>query len=147
MIDPQALLAGPLPTCIATSGLHTRLGVWACARGLWKPEILVDRGAETRDGWEALMYHEALHVRERHALVGILCILLFAPAWLWWRREQEIRADAFALWGAGSAEFWAFLYLHPHPKGRFARWCYGGSREHRAERAARRARRYGWDGR
>jgi hypothetical protein len=145
MMNPQDLLAGPLPICIATSGLYRRTGVWACARGLLYPEILVDRAAETRDGWEALMFHEALHVRERHALIGLLILILFAPAWPWWRREQEVRADAFALWGAGREEFWAFLYLHPHPTGRFARWCYGRSREHRAERAERRARRYGWD--
>lgn len=173
MIDPRALLTHRQPPIVLSPGLHRHTGLYAQAEGLVRPFIRTDRLAEGRPGFEALMYHEALHVHERHALAGL--VLLFLPVvgvflWILWRREQEIRADAFALLAAstfaksreaekeepdpavvaaeraaaGLREFSAFVLLHEHPKSRFWKWCYGRTPAHRVERAVARSRRIRW---
>lgn len=179
MIDPRDLMRKRMPPIRAVSGLYNRTGLWAYAYGVFRPYMVADRRAEwATSGYEALMFHETLHVHERHALVGALILavgavlsavaltygdpLMFGVpgsvatlVWMAWRREQEIRADAFALWGVtertkegkptvrgrqkGIAELRAFALLHPHPKGWFWTWCYGKSVEHRVRRARRAA--------
>ena len=162
------------PRHAAVSNLHHAWGVYACAVGFLRPQVLVDRKAEVREGFNSLIWHESLHAVEHHALFGVFVLLVgmvgfsvavvlelwlsavlcpFAglAAWAFWRREQEVRADAVALYGAGVGglgeehPFWAverylekraaeglmdfraFLYLHPHPceesgLSRVARW-------------------------
>jgi hypothetical protein len=124
---------------------------------------MVDRMSEGLPGFEALVSHETLHVHERHALIGFVLFLLVLPLWPFWRREQEVRADAFALLSVewtkrketdtaptidsldrSLCEFRSFVLMHDHPTGRFWRWVYGWSVEHRVTRAIERARRYGW---
>ncbi len=163
-------------------GLHNRTGLWGQAVGVVWPRVVVDRLVETRAGFEALMFHEALHVHEHHALAGIVLLslgmagsavslvlehpegfgaflLAGVAAWFLWRREQEIRSDAFAMRGAsteadgkvtprsmrdGLREFRAFTLLHPHPRGWFWKWCYGRSPKHRVRRAKARMGRTRW---
>lgn len=178
MIRPLDLLLQRQPPVVVTPGLHRATGLWAQAEGVVRPFVRVDRLVEGRAGFEALMFHEALHVHERHALVGLvlLCLGLFAAtvafalgeylsfmvcpaagilAWILWRREQEVRADAFALVACattaadpakGLREFSAFVLLHEHPTARFWRWCYGRNPAHRVERAVARAGRMRWAG-
>ena len=161
MIDPLALLRYRNPPVVSSPGLYHHTGRWAHAEGILRPFVRVDRGAETLKGFDALMFHESLHVHEKHALIGVLLLLcpLVWPMWLWFVREREIRADAFALaavsmnrlgeWTPetgkhGMSEFKAFVWLHPHPTSRFWKWCYGRHPEHRVSRAVERARRLRW---
>lgn len=148
MIEPRDLLTWAQPPIYPKPGLHKRYGVYAMAYGVWSPRILVDRNYEGQPGWEAMMFHEGLHVHERHALCGLVLLLIPVVGWIaWflWRREQEIRADAFALKGSGPSETWAFIrQLHPHPTDWFGRWCYGRTAKDRWERTVARAWRYGW---
>lgn len=131
-----------MPRFVGRTGLHHPppygQGAWAQARGLLEPFILADRLAETREGFQALAFHETLHCVERHALASLLILLspivvafpialLVSPllawagigagvlAWAWWQREREIRADAFAWRGAGPQRFYAFLAMLEHP--------------------------------
>lgn len=147
MIDPQDLIRRQPPT-MHLPGLHKRYGVYGMARGVFHPVVVVDRTkVEGRPGFEALMFHEGLHAHERHALIGFAMLavpVLGWLAWLWWRREQEIRCDAFAFRGAGPSEFYSFCRMHPHPTERFGRWCYGQNADDRYARTLKRAGRYGW---
>lgn len=150
------------PSHGAVRGLHDRWGVYAASLNIWRPWVAVDRKAETMPGFEALIWHESTHAVEWHALLGAVVLLagavefavgvaleLWVPAllgpvvalvlWGLWRREQEIRSDAIALYGSGLgglpddhparqdpgavaffvrrglAEFRNFLRMHPHP--------------------------------
>lgn len=125
------------PPCVRRPGLHKHLGLWACAEGVTSPVVYVDSGAEAVAGFEALMFHEALHVIDRHAFWGCVFAAL-PPLWMWWRREVELRADVFAYEGAGDQEFYNFVHMHPHPTGWFWKWCYGKTRGHRIERTRKR---------
>lgn len=167
MIHPQKMIAEAPPPVVMTPGLHKRTGLWGLARGVVFPVVLFDRQAEGMPGAEALLFHEGLHVHEKHALAGgmlvgigialaavgvawevwplALASLLTPAVWAWWRREAEARADAFALRGAGSIDFRAFVAMHPHPIGRFWRWVYGRTAAQRIERAVMRAARNGWE--
>jgi len=187
MIEPHDLLRGRQPRTVSMPGLHAHTGLWAQAIGVLRPAVFVDRMIEGRPGFEALMFHEALHVHEHHALAGLVvlgfgflgaslslvaenlagflsCLALGAVAWASWRREQEIRCDAFALRGAcsefdpetkawrvtpesekkGLAEFRAFTLLHEHPTRWFWKFAYGGTPRRRIARALARARRIRW---
>lgn len=154
--------------CFAQAGLTRRYGAPAVCAGVLRPRVVVDRIAEGKPGFEALMFHEGTHAFEFHAFVGLLFIglafggvgvsiafglwwlLLLFPAglagWAWWRREQEIRADVIALWGAGGAEFRAFLLMHRDPPTAFSRWCYGRTLSHREARTHTRLHRMQRDG-
>lgn len=166
MIEPERLITDCQPPVIFQPGLLSRRGLYGAARGIVNPVVVVDRMGEGEPGFESLMFHEGLHVHERHALAGVLVLLggcaafalglgleawgllgtsLLTPAaFAWWRREQEVRADAFALRGAGARDFMAFVLMHPHPEGRWGRWCYGETPAKRFNRAVARAARYGW---
>lgn len=170
-------------------GLWKHRGVWAMAYGVWNPVLLLDRMAEQRAGFEAMMFHESLHVQEHHLLAantilglgalgtavafvrqepwGSLAFLLVTlVGWILWRREIELRSDAYSLRGVstvcwvingkaevaetaashekGMREFLAFTLLHEHPTGWFWRFCYGRSPVHRLQRALARMRRTKW---
>lgn len=143
MIDPNDMLRRQ-PPIQSLPGLYKNTGLYAVAHGILRPRVLVDRTGEHLPGFEALMFHEALHVHERHALVGFLFLLVPVVGWglwVWWRRAQEIRADLFALRAAGSRDFYAFVAMHPHPRGRFWRWCYGATAAARFNRTVARYKR------
>lgn len=167
MIHPRDLVFRDPPPIIMTPGLHKRTGLWGFARGVVLPVVHFDRMAEGQPGSESLLFHEGLHAYERHALAGLMLVglgllaagigvsyqlwglafgSLLAPlAYAWWRREAELRADAFALRGAGSRDFLCFVSMHPHPTGWFWRWCYGANPGRRYNRAVTRAARHGWE--
>ncbi len=160
MIHPLDMLETGLPVA-AARGLHRATGLWGRAFGVLRPFVELDRMAEGLPGFEALVFHEGLHVQERHALVGIVLLAIPVVGWiLWpfWRREQEIRADAFAFAACrvvasrdpirgqkvAEREFSAFCLMHPHPRDWFWRWCYGRNPSHRYERAKKRAGSIRW---
>jgi len=154
--------------CYAVANLrvygHSTVG--ACV-GILRPRVLVDRAMQLQPGFEALMYHEGTHAHERHRFAGLLLIgtgllsfalfvtfgilwlspvpVLSLAGWLWWCRRMETRADAVALYGAGSKEFFAFLQRVGTPKTRWGRWCYGASQQDRTMRASRECIRRGWN--
>jgi hypothetical protein len=185
VIDPKAMFERRLLPPFVFDPYLRQKGHWARAEGILEPVIRADRLATGRPGWNALLHHEALHCIERHPLVGILLLgfpmsaapfvaAVFGSAsgwgslalglalWAWWKREREIRADAFAWKGAGPQQFYSFVAMLPHPelspalpKGwrwlawarwlgvnaehAWYRWVYGRTLQARIERARRRA--------
>lgn len=194
MIDPSKAAGGlpvsVLPMFVFKRGFHARTGVMARADGILDPVVIADRLAVGRHGWNGLAFHEILHCLERHSFVGLLVLTIPTScawplaffsgslvagyllalwgvlAWVWWRREQEVRADAFAWRGAGAQDFYAFVLELPlAPEGRlpagwtwlarpraiasavsrlWCRWLYAKSLTHRINRASRRAERTKW---
>lgn len=67
-----------------------------------------------------------------------ISFLAFTIAWAvhipFFLRWCEVEADKYALARTDSKTFVAFLWLHPHPKGRWGRWLYGSSIEDRINR-------------
>lgn len=150
-------------TCVPSPGLHKATGVYALARGLLSPCVLVDPMVRTMPGEQALVAHEFFHVQDRHGIKYLVsCIVLFvavnasttmfvagAPligwlgycvtiAWLalhlLWLRWCEVESDRWALESTDPLTFVQFIHLHPHPKGKWARWLYGASWEARIRR-------------
>lgn len=143
---------------------HSTVG--ACV-GILRPRVLVDRAVQLQPGFDALMYHEGTHAHERHRFAALMILLpsVVCPAfgvalslpwlllpilpcwlvWAWWCRRMETRADAVALFGSGSKEFFAFLQMVGTPASRWGRWCYGKSRDDRLLRASRECSRRGWN--
>jgi len=137
----------------------------ACV-GILTPRIVIDREMEMSPGFEALCYHEGCHAFERHRFFSLLLLvpsliavsvsfgfsipwaLSFLPLspllWVWWAREQETRADAMALHGAGSKEYLALLYRIGRQRTRWGAWCYGRTLRARERRARERCNRNGW---
>ena len=164
MIRPERLFESP-PRTFVVAGLRARTGLYALCDGALSPAVYVDRRIEGQPGFEALIYHESLHAVERHALIGL--VLLTIPVvgwvgWIFWRRAQEVRADAFAFAAcarlspapteeariaAAKRELVALTLMHAHPTRAFWRWCYGRNPKDRLERALRRARRIRWPAR
>lgn len=153
--------------CFAVANLrvygHSTIG--ACV-GILRPRVLVDRAMQLKPGFDSLMYHEGTHAHERHRFGALLLVapgflalglgavvwpplmalaLVSLACWAWWCRRMETRADAVALFGAGHKDFFSFLMLVGTPLTRWGKWCYGESRRHRTERAAKECRRRGWD--
>ncbi len=138
----------------------------ACV-GILRPKIVIDREMEMTPGFEALCYHEGCHAYERHKffalllfvpsfaavafsfglnMPGMLCFLpCSALLWAWWAREQETRADAMALHGAGRKEYVALLYRIGRQRTRWGAWCYGRTLAARERRARERCDGNGWD--
>lgn len=165
MIEPLQLYRSALPV-FAIVNLHKDHGVYSRCVGVLTPRILIDRQAEASPAFNALVLHEGVHAVEVHAFVGLLLVaialvslaVVIALGWLpalltfalaggsyvWWRREQETRCDAVALYGAGICSFRSLLLMHGHPKTRFGRWCYGKTRAERFDRANKRCLHVGW---
>lgn len=149
--------------CVPSPGLHKATGTYALCYGTFAPVVLVDPLVRTKPGEQALVAHEYCHAIERHGLrynisrfavwlhasVGIFCcfafgwisgatVLGFGAMWAiaipFLLRDCEKRADEWALFHTTPAEFVSFMYLHPHPKGRWARWLYGKSIDDRIRR-------------
>lgn len=163
MIHPREIAQCP-PPIYAQGDLLKLHRVYGRCDGIITPRVYLDRKAETLPGFNALVYHEAVHAVEVHAFVGLMLLIvavttlavgitnglwwswltfgLTSAGWLLWRREQEVRADACALFGTDEAEFYAFATMHEHPSGLWGRWQYATTPQARLERARRRARRY-----
>lgn len=121
-------------------GLHRTTGLYARAVGALKPYIQVDPLIRSLDGQTACIFHEACHVLWKHLFTSrlLICLSICPPVflvWLYFQRYIERAADDFALENTGVKEFAAFVYMHPHPKGRWGRWCYGDSASERLDRA------------
>lgn len=93
-------------------------------------------------------------------------LALSGLAWVWWRRESEIRADVFSLEAVGAQEFFAFLVAFGMPRftlpdgvdsrtrinrvgiwlvRRWHSWCYAKSVTARVMRATQRRERVIWN--
>jgi hypothetical protein len=134
--------------------------------GVLSPRIVIDREMEMEIGFEALCYHEGCHAFERHRFFALLllvpsfvavvlafglsepwwlCTLPCSPVlWVWWAREQETRADAMALHGAGRADYFALISRIGRQRTRWGSWCYGRTLRARERRARERCDRNGW---
>lgn len=150
-------------TCIPRPGLHKATGVYAVATGIMAPCVLVDPMVRTMPGEQALVAHEFFHVADLHGLkylvscivihvctyasiavtlagapflgaIGLGIALGWLVAHLFWLRWCEIEADRWALESTDPMTFVQFIHLHPHQKGIWARWLYGGSWEARIRR-------------
>jgi len=116
-------------TALNCVGLHRSKGVYAMAVGVLKPYILVDPLIRSLDGQTACIFHESCHVLWRHLFTSrvLFALSLVCPpmilAWIHFQRYIERAADDFALENTGAKEFAAFVFMHPHPKGRWGRWC------------------------
>lgn len=190
MIEPVELFRRRLvPVFVFEKGARKR-GFWARSEGILKPFVRADRLGQGQPGWSALCYHESLHCVERHAFVAFLVLMVPATLglvavavgfpwsgysatvlgwllWLWWKREAEVRADAFAWRGAGPLDFYALMTMLPHPVDfgylpagwmwlslprrlglwvslAWYRWLYGRTVEDRVTRARERAERTRW---
>ena len=151
-------------TVLRVPGLTNRVGSPAVCEGLLFPKVRIDSCVWDKPGFEGLMYHEAMHAYEYHALIGILILLTGAVGatvafalglwvgmlampmgvgfWLLWRRYQERRADGMAVLAAGIGEWDSMLRLgRPALDTAFERWCYGRTVEHRRANAIRMAER------
>jgi hypothetical protein len=128
-------------TAVNVIGLHRQHGVYAMAVGALKPVIWVDPLIRSLDGQTACIFHESCHVIWKHLFTSrlLFAFALVCPpillAWIYFQRTIERDADDFALENVGEPEFRAFVYMHPHPKSRWGRWCYGASASERLERA------------
>jgi len=148
---------------IPAPGLYQRAEVYAVCTGTISPIVYVDPIIRGQPGEQSCIEHERWHADARHGLKSVLswCVMAllvfsigvtwaFGPAvvvliewalfvgWvsahLHWLRDCEIEADKQALALTSPRDFVAFVFLHPHPKGRWGRFLYGQSPEDRIKR-------------
>ena len=117
-------------------GLHRISGAWACTVGIFRPMVMIDPMAEAHPGGNAMIIHECVHAREKHALRGILVLILtLGLGYKRYRRRCEVRADAAVFRTLGEWEFRSMLQMCPPPTTRWGQYIYGSTLEFRFMRA------------